>query len=68
MDLEKISINRERDRSLRLTEVQIINRDHGWNDAQGVIVKCHDDGTITLGDIVSWRDPLPGVGAVDQCD
>ena len=65
---EKISINQERDYALRLTEVQIINRDHEGNEAQGVIVNCHDNGEITVREVVTWEDGLPGGAVVDQTD
>ena len=53
--MEKISVNHERDSALRLTEVQIINRDREGNEAQGIIVCCHDSGRITVGEVIEWQ-------------
>ena len=45
---DKITVEFQRDASLRVTEVVIVNHNHAGNERQGVRFMCHDNGDITM--------------------
>ena len=54
-----ITIEFERDASLRAVEVLVVNRDRSGRERDGVVLFCEDSGRITPGPVAELAD---GVG------
>lgn len=60
----KITVEFNRDASMRLTEIVIVNFDREGDERQGTIVWCYDNGTIRGGVDLHEGVDLVGVAEV----